>query len=274
MRSVSLLRPEEPSGRRGDRPRKPHRHHGPPFFYRAAPPLSSRTLTYASGVIRRQGSAAESWWRKLSPRKQALLVLVYLRKGETFGELAAGFGVGTTTAWKYVDEALLAFFSPKLREGGPGTPSQGRVRLRGPGRDADSHRPDRRRPAVLFRQAPQARDTPAGHRRPRRRRPVRVRGATGLRARQKAEWIWGVLAELEAAGLVTLADKGNQGSRYAKIPYRGRTSWDPRETPTAPTRTALTRRARERPAQNPGASSASSAAALCGPLVRQPHLAS
>ena len=32
----------------------------------------------------------------------------------------------------------------------------------------------------------------------------------------------GVLAELEAAGLVTLADKGYQGSTYAKIPYRGK----------------------------------------------------
>ena len=39
---------------------------------------------------------------------------------------------------------------------------------------------------------------------------------------KKAEWIWGVLAELEAAGLVVLADKGYQGSTYAKIPYRGR----------------------------------------------------
>jgi hypothetical protein len=36
---------------------------------------------------------------------------------------------------------------------------------------------------------------------------------------KKAEWIWGVLAGLEAAGLVVLADKG---SDYAKIPYRGR----------------------------------------------------
>jgi len=35
-------------------------------------------------------------------------------------------------------------------------------------------------------------------------------------------WIWGVLAELEAAGLVVLADKGYQGSAYAKIPYKGR----------------------------------------------------
>jgi hypothetical protein len=39
---------------------------------------------------------------------------------------------------------------------------------------------------------------------------------------KKAEWTWGVLAELEAAGMVTLADKGYQGSMHAKIPYRGR----------------------------------------------------
>jgi hypothetical protein len=39
---------------------------------------------------------------------------------------------------------------------------------------------------------------------------------------KKAEWAWGVLDELEAAGLVTLADKGYQGSTYAKIPYRGK----------------------------------------------------
>ena len=35
-------------------------------------------------------------------------------------------------------------------------------------------------------------------------------------------WIWGVLAELEAAGLVTLADKGYRGSSHAKIPYTGK----------------------------------------------------
>jgi len=28
----------------------------------------------------------------------------YLRKGETFAVLAAGFGGGTTTAWRYVNE--------------------------------------------------------------------------------------------------------------------------------------------------------------------------
>jgi DDE superfamily endonuclease len=39
---------------------------------------------------------------------------------------------------------------------------------------------------------------------------------------KKAGWIWGVLAGLEAAGLVTLADKGYRGSGHAKIPYIGK----------------------------------------------------
>jgi hypothetical protein len=39
---------------------------------------------------------------------------------------------------------------------------------------------------------------------------------------KKAEWVWGVLAELEAAGLVTLADKGYRGSSHAKLPYIGK----------------------------------------------------
>ena len=39
---------------------------------------------------------------------------------------------------------------------------------------------------------------------------------------KKAEWIWGVLGELERQGLVTLADKGYQGSTWAKVPYKGK----------------------------------------------------
>jgi hypothetical protein len=53
---------------------------------------------------------------------------------------------------------------------------------------------------------------------------------------KKAEWVWGVLDELEAAGLVTLADKGYRGSTWAKIPYaispsRKKGQPRPRETP-------------------------------------------
>src|SRR6266498_1171116 len=87
------------------------------MFYRAALPLSRQTLTFVSGIIRRHRKSIGSRWRKLNPGQQALLVLAYLRKGETFADLAAGFGVGTTTAWRYVSEtvALLAARSPKLR---------------------------------------------------------------------------------------------------------------------------------------------------------------
>ena len=64
----------------------------------AALPLSSRTVGFTAGVIRRHRARIGSPWRKLNPSEQALLVLAYLRKGETFADLAAGFGIGTATA--------------------------------------------------------------------------------------------------------------------------------------------------------------------------------
>ena len=72
------------------------------LFYPAALPLSCQTLDYTAGIIRRHRRQIGSPWRKLAPGRQALLVLAYLRKGETFAELAAGFGVSTATAWRYV----------------------------------------------------------------------------------------------------------------------------------------------------------------------------
>ncbi|AWS43662.1 hypothetical protein DKM19_22150 [Streptosporangium sp. 'caverna'] len=67
-------------------------------FYRAAVDVSRSTLNYVAGLIRRRRKAIGSIWRRLNPGKQALLVLVYLRKGETFSELAARLGVSTATA--------------------------------------------------------------------------------------------------------------------------------------------------------------------------------
>ena len=89
------------------------------LFYRAALPLSSRTLTYLSGIIRRHRKGIGSRWRKLNAGRQALLLLAYLLLlGETFADLAAGFGAGTATAWRYANEtvALLATRAPRLRK--------------------------------------------------------------------------------------------------------------------------------------------------------------
>ena len=70
------------------------------LFYPAALPLSRQTLTYTAGIVRRHRRQIGSPWRKLGAGQQALLVLAYPRKVETFAELAAGFGVNTASAWR------------------------------------------------------------------------------------------------------------------------------------------------------------------------------
>ena len=193
------------------------------LFYRAALPLSSRTLTFAAGIIRRHRAAIGSPWRKLNSGQQALLVLVYLRKGETFAEVAAGFGVGTSTAWRYVNEtvALLAARAPKLRTAVRDAKKAGcaYVVLDGTLIPVDRVAADRPFYSGKHRKHGmnlQVIASPDGD-------ILWVSGALpGSVHDKKAEWIWGVLAELEAAGLVTLADKGYQGSAYAKIPYKGK----------------------------------------------------
>lgn len=74
--------------------------------YPAAIPLSNRTLARLSELIRARRAEQRSRWRRLNPGQQALLVLAHLRNGDTYARLAAGFAVGTTTAWRYVRESV------------------------------------------------------------------------------------------------------------------------------------------------------------------------
>ena len=183
------------------------------LFYRAALPLSSRTLTFVACLIRRHRKSIGSCWRKLNPGQQALLVLAHLRKGETFAELAAGFEVRTTTAWRYVQEtvALLAARAPKLRTAVRDAKKAGYayVVLDGTLIAADRVAADRpfysgkhKRHGMNL----QVIASPTGN-------ILWVSGALpGSVHDKKAEWIWGVLAELEAATLVTLAYKGLRNS--------------------------------------------------------------
>ena len=193
------------------------------LFYRAALPLSSQTLTYVAGIIRRHRKATGSCWRKLNPGRQALLVLVYLRKGETFAEIAAGFGIGTTTAWRYAGEtvSLLAARAPKLRKAVRGAKKAGYAYVVVDGTLIPIDRVAADRPFYSGKHKKHGMNlqviaSPSGD-------ILWVSGPLpGSVHDKKAEWIWGVLAELQAAGLVVLADKGYQGSTYAKIPYRGK----------------------------------------------------
>lgn len=80
--------------------------------------LSSSTLRFLATRLRRHRVVIGSRWRKLPPERQALLALAYLRNGDTYEGLAAGFGVGVATVYRYVIEAVdvLAAFGPKLSD--------------------------------------------------------------------------------------------------------------------------------------------------------------
>jgi hypothetical protein len=232
------------------------------LFYRAALPLSRQTLSFVAGIIRRHRAAIGSLWRKLNAGRQALLVLVHLRKGEPFAQVAAGFGVGTATAWRYVTEtvALLAARAPKLRQavraatkaGYPFTVLDGTL-IRTDRVAAD--RPFFSGKHHCHGMNLQVISGPAGQ-------LLWVSGALpGSVHDMKAAWIWGIEPELAAAGLPALADKGYQGAAHAKTRTRARTSLNPRKTPTAPTRNFAHPGKEQTPSSKHGKSSPGYAAA-------------
>ena len=176
------------------------------LFYRAALPLSRKTLDYASRIIRARRKAIGSRRRELAPGQQALLVLACLRKGETFAEMAAGFGVSTTTAWRYVEEvvALLAARAPKLGKAVRDAGKAGHAYVVVDGTLIPIDRVAADRPFYSGKHKKHGMNlqviaSPHGD-------LLWVSGALpGSVHDKKAQWIWGVLDELEKQGLVTLA---------------------------------------------------------------------
>ncbi|MCP2336591.1 transposase family protein [Actinomadura rupiterrae] len=194
------------------------------LFYRASLPLSRSTLNYLTGLVRRERTKLKSKGRALNAGQQALMTLAYLKKGDTFAQLAAGFGVGTTTAWRYVNEvvAWLSARSPKL-----GT-TLARAKKDGLGHlilDGTLIATDRLRADRLFYSGKhhkhgvnlQVIAGPYGQ-------IVWVSGAVpGSIHDLKAARNWGIIRALAACGLPVLADKGYVGAGPAIIvPYKGR----------------------------------------------------
>jgi hypothetical protein len=149
--------------------------------------------------------------------------VVHQRKGEPFAQVAAGFGAGTATAWRYVTEtvALLAARAPKLRQavraaqkaGYPFAVLDGTlIRIDRVAADRPSFSGKHRCHGMNL----QVIAGPAGQ-------LLWVSGALpGSVHDMKAAWIWGIEDELAAAGLAALADKGCQGAWHARVPYRGK----------------------------------------------------
>ncbi len=80
--------------------------------------LSSSHLRFLTARIRERRRAIGSRWRRLTAGRQALLTLAHLRNGHPYAQLAAGFGIGTATAYRYIAEAvdLLAALAPTLQQ--------------------------------------------------------------------------------------------------------------------------------------------------------------
>jgi hypothetical protein len=220
-------------------------------------------LTYLAGVVRRHRRQIGSAWRKLNPGQQALVVLVHLRKGETFAGLAARFGVGTATAWRYVHVtvALLAARGPKL---GPALRAAGQaghafVVIDGTLIPVDRVAADRPFYSGKHRKHGmnlQVIASPHGE-------ILWVSGALpGSVHDLAAARIWGIMRRLAAAGLLVLADKGYIGAGEPVLtPTAGGTS-HPRKR--AANRAHAKLRApgeRANPSSRPGTSCANSAAA-------------
>jgi hypothetical protein len=86
------------------------------LVYPSSMPVSNRALQTLADALRHRRTVMRTRWRRLTPGEQALLVLAHLNKGETYTALAAGFGVGTTTVFRYVREGVdvLATVAPTL----------------------------------------------------------------------------------------------------------------------------------------------------------------
>lgn len=88
------------------------------LVYPSSIDLSSRTLRFLAGQLSARQTEIGTRWRRLPVGRQALLVLAHLRCGDTYAQLAAGFGIGIATVFRYIREAVdvLAALAPSLAE--------------------------------------------------------------------------------------------------------------------------------------------------------------
>ncbi|MCZ7433350.1 transposase family protein [Streptomyces sp. WMMC1477] len=80
--------------------------------------LSSSTLRFLADQLAARRREQGTRWRRLPAGRQALLVLAHPRRGDTYAQLADGFGVGTATVYRYINEAVqvLAALAPTLEQ--------------------------------------------------------------------------------------------------------------------------------------------------------------
>ncbi|MFE5908225.1 IS5 family transposase [Streptomyces wedmorensis] len=88
------------------------------LVYPSGVDVSSTALRFLAARLKERRRTLGTRWRRLSAGRQALLALAHLRNGQPYAQLAAGFGIGATTVYRYITEAveLLAALAPTLAE--------------------------------------------------------------------------------------------------------------------------------------------------------------
>ncbi|MDQ0798162.1 hypothetical protein QFZ58_006650 [Streptomyces sp. B1I3] len=88
------------------------------LVYPSSIDLSGRTLRFLTGRLAARRQDIGTRWRRLPAARQALLALAHLRCGDTYAQLASGFGIGIATVYRYIREAVeaLAVLAPSLAE--------------------------------------------------------------------------------------------------------------------------------------------------------------
>ncbi|MGW0565411.1 transposase family protein [Streptomyces sp. NPDC003016] len=88
------------------------------LVYASAIDLSSAHLRHLARCLAAHRRKIGTRWRRITPSRQTLLVLTHLRCGNTYVQLAAAFGIGIATVYRYVREAIqiLAALAPSLAE--------------------------------------------------------------------------------------------------------------------------------------------------------------
>ncbi|MFE8948167.1 IS5 family transposase [Streptomyces sp. NPDC007856] len=184
--------------------------------------VSSSALRFLATRLRERRRALGTRWRRLNAGRQALLTLAHLRNGQPYAQLAAGFGIGSTTAYRYITEAvgLLAALAPTLAEAVRAASMKAYLILDGTLLPIDRIAADRpfysgkhkkHGMNVQVIADPQGRLLWAS--------PALAGAVHDVRAAREH----GIIDALTEAGINCWADKGYQGAGGAvRLPYRGR----------------------------------------------------
>jgi hypothetical protein len=184
--------------------------------------LSSSALRFLADRLREHRRDLGTRWRRMSAGRQALLVLAHLRNGHPYAQLAAGFGIGTTTAYRYITEAVqvLSGLAPTLAEAVRTASRKAFVMLDGTLLPIDRIAADRPFYSGKHKRHGMNVQVIAD---PRGRLLWASPALPGALHDVRAAREHGIIDALAAADVACWADKGYQGaSGTVRVPYRGR----------------------------------------------------